>query len=80
MVSTGVKYYTQKQYLAPAKIALRWDVDRSTVGRTMKRYGVEGLKTGLAKSASIRYDVEDVKRIEALCRPDRKIAPTKGVV
>jgi Tfp pilus assembly pilus retraction ATPase PilT len=63
---------SSSKYMTRKALAQRWEVDCSTVSRTMGRYGIEGFKLGSAKSASVRFLKVDVAKVESLRRPLRR--------
>jgi hypothetical protein len=71
---------TPGKYMTRKAIAQRWDVDRTTVSRTMGRYGIEGFKLGSAKSASVRFLKTDVAKVESLRHPRQHVSQTQGAV
>jgi len=60
---------SETKYMALADLAVRWGCHRSTASRTLQRFGIPGLKMGRAKSASIRYRIADIERVERAAEP-----------
>lgn len=52
-------------YLAPSKIASRWQVSRSTVDRVARREGWQRLYLGCGVRGNVRYLFTDVIKFEA---------------
>jgi len=62
-----------KRYISAKKLAVKWDMDISTVHRKLAKEGVGGIRMGSRKGDLIRFDIDEILLLEKRWRKEEDL-------